>query len=403
MNRNLWINSSLGLVGQVLAFGSLFLPIFLGNFEQLSVQVFVSAIVSVLVIAITSGFTSQYPVLQNEQELRTLYKFTVSAICLLTLVGISVSWLTSLTGGQSSPLMISGTFLLFAQCLDILATTLLVRLNKPGIVALKRLVYGLSSILVTALVSFFWNTRESLVWAGAFSFAVGAAYVFVVLRYNPFPVEVFLLKNQFAHFKENFFTHVKIFSSGILDNLFVQFPSIAIFSLGPLAPAWAVVTRIGGGVSTIGLQLITPHIEARYSDGIRQRNQLGLKASLKIGTKFAIALSSITGVGIFLSLLAFQSELNLSASQIYFLLITGVIFWGSILWQVPKSRLLVFAGGVNQKIIWSISRAGLALLLILFFSNENILVGLGVIAFTWAISYELILRVRTSKQSKGNV
>lgn len=387
----------LGLVGQAFAFVSLFVPIAFGKYEQLSIQVFVSGYVSIILIAITLGFSSRYPVLIDEDEMRLAYKLTVFVVGFLTTISLIAGWVMFFFDPKASGIILSGAFLLFFQSLDVIATTLLVRARKSEIVPIKRLIYGLSSLVFTLVFSMYFSFLESLIWASSLSFAIGAGFVFFKVRSNPFLTGHFYQKRHWSVIKQYVLKDIRISSSGIMDNLFVQFPSIAILFLGSLAPAWAVVTRIGGGFSTIGLQLMTPHLEERYSMAFRNRRLVDIKASVKFGRLLSVSLTALTSLSIAISLMALQSELKLSNQILQTSICVGISFWGSVLWQVPKTRVLVLSGEINAKWIWSSSRALLAIIVITVCRFVDILVGLGVIAIAWAVYHELLLRRTVSK------
>ena len=67
-------------------------------------------------------------------------------------------------------------------------------------------------------------------------------------------------------------------------NLATQAPALVLPVLGPLAPAWSLVTRLGNGFLTVGGNIVGPTVAIRFSSALQLGDGAALRTALRLAS-----------------------------------------------------------------------------------------------------------------------
>jgi len=382
----------IGILGQGLSLVALFVPLLFGRLDEIKLQVFVSAIVSVALTPGILAFPSIFPSVKEGEASRisfwtSLYFFTGILVLLGFLGGIAfirhLEWLD---------VYLAGVGLFAFQGANVISNTFLTRLSMPQVVAQSRYVYGLVVLVATTAVSIWGDFRTSLLWASSLSFLISAMYSAFKSRREVY-VEVggaqkFFSIHGIQYSKAAFGLSV----ASLLDTVISQIPALITPALGALAGVWAISVRVAGGFATVSLQLVNPWIESAFSRGVRndEFNEVreSFKSSIKSGLLLAISAEALTLVSCFI----FGHLSGFKSQQLMIFMISTSLVWGSILAGVPSSRLLSLVGARKEKTLWSAFRFCSVLLVLVFLPNQFFLYLLGAQSCIFLVAYLVVLR-----------
>jgi len=384
-----------GLIGQVLTFAAMVVPIALREGEQIAVLVFTSAIASGAVSTALLGYQFVYPVIRGPRSAATATGLAFGALVTVSLLLLP---LTFFEGRLGLP---GGTFaatsgLLFTLGLYAMTATQLVRRGDEHGLGVVRMLYGVGVLGLT--------TAASLWPVGPLGLTIANAVAYVV------PAVRYLKLRQPEHLRLPMPRHARMrlvraslrrsvqptFST--LANGWAFFlPGIAIPGLGIAAQPWAIVARIAGGFSTVLTTIVSPPLEARMAKAVRDRERAqygrARRAAVVAGVTASV-LAMLTGLS-----LALYQNWSTAAEWLVPVTLATVLYWTVLLASAPLNRTPNFVGRDTARLVWDVARA--ALVTAAFFATSGIarLMVIGVVLTVFGILLIPLTRYRASAQS----
>jgi hypothetical protein len=351
-----------GVMGQVFTVAAMLAPILLRESQQVTWLVVSSSIATLLNNPAILAYPFLYPVLRGPAIARAATRAALSSLITVSLLVVAA---TPLEDRLSLPpgLLASTALMLFAGAVFTMSLSSLVRAGDPRWFGIGRFVYG-AALLPLTLV--FGTVRPlgvlSLVVASALANLVGAAAVLArrearshgggmraaVPGRGP-AVPSRLVRAYLGR-------ALRPTAASMANGWALFVPALALPGLGAAAAPWAVVTRIGGGFSTVLTTLVSPSLEARMSRAIRERDPAeftqGRRSALTIG-----ALAALAAVGSGLLLAVYVSGLDEALQWLFPVAVATVLFWGPLLTGTVVNRVPNFLGRDTSRLIWDVSRA----------------------------------------------
>jgi hypothetical protein len=351
-----------GLIGQIFTVAAMLAPILLRESDQVTWLVVASSIATLLNNPAILAYPFLYPVLRGPATARAA---TRAALASLLTVSLLVAAATPLEDRLSLPpgLLASSALLLFAGAVFTMSLSSLVRAGDPRWFGIARFVYGLTLLPLTLA---FGAVRPlgvlSLVVASALANLVGAAAVLARREARPHGggMRAAVSGPRPAvpgRLVRGYVVRALRPTAASMANAWALFvPGLALPGLGAAAAPWAVVTRIGGGFSTVLTTLVSPSLEARMSRAIRERDIAAFtearRSALIIG-----ALAATAAVGAGLTLAVYASGLDEALHWLVPVVVATVLFWGSLLTGTVVNRVPNFLGRDTSRLLWDVSRA----------------------------------------------
>ncbi len=344
----------LGLLGQVLTFAAMVIPIVLREGEQVYVLVFTSAVAIALVAPGLLGYQFVYPVVRGTAMARVATGVAVtslSAVSLLVLPGTLVEQSLDLPAGTFAV----AALLLFSQGLYNIVITQLVRHGDIDGIGLARLVYG-GVLLVLTVVASVWRLTPL-----GLSLAVALAYLVTVVQLrvrrgsagsrDVRPPSRHRLRLARAYVRRSVHPTLSSLANGWVFFL----PGIALPGLGVATEPWAIVTRICGGFATLLQTILGPPQEARMARAVRERDPIGFERSRRSALLVGAAVSvfaMLAGLG-----LALYEDWGSVEEWWLPTSVATVLFWGVLLAGTPINRVPNFVGRDAVRLLWDGARA----------------------------------------------
>lgn len=381
-----------GLVGQGLTFVSTVLPILFHLVGPLADLVFASAVSTALVQAASSSIASLYPAAIDEVRAKTVFVASATLLACSMVILILAAWIAAQTGFVTAGVGAGAVYMLLAQAVYYFGVAHLVRHSDYGGVAATRLSYGIANVTLTIAACLVAGRYETLIIAASISYLVAGI---VALHRQRTPLAAMVREARPAsepRVWRYLANHAGASASNLLDGVASQAAGIALGTLGPLSSAWAVVTRIGGGFSTVGIQLVAPAFEIEFSKGIRGRQQHlarhALDRAIVGGGGLGLASFAIAALLVWFS----GAARSLSMWELIALGIGALFYWGPTVAISPVSKFLVMAGAERQRTVWAFSRAVATVLVLVVVHGTYGVLALSIVATPMAAWLAWLLR-----------
>ena len=384
------------LVAQGTAFLAMLVPIVAGRFDEVSALVFSSALCTVLLGASSGAVQSIYPRVATDQEAEdTLAGAVLSLLLASVLLGGALA--IAATFQTSSWMFVVLTTAQFVgQAAYIVAMAVLVRRGDFAVLARARTLYSFVLLASTLIAVWVADFRESLIAVSALAFLAGAcaaaparSAIASTLRALP--------NVTFGALRSYWSRSWPAAMADLWDGLSSQVGGLLVPFLGAMSGAWAVGTRVAGGFSTIGFQLLAPAFEMPTAQLLRSGDVVAARRvivrAVLAGATLAL-IAGATGLGV----MAFAvAEAGLGGDEVA-MLIVGYLGYACVpLIYGVVARMLVMAGGERQKAAWGIGRLLLIVACVFLAPRDWMLGGLAMAAVLAVAVYLLLL----ARQVKG--
>jgi hypothetical protein len=382
----------LGLVGQVLTFAAMIVPILFRQGEQIALLVFTSTIATAAVSTALLGYQFIYPVIRGPRSAATV---TGLALTTLALFSVLILPLTVVEGPLGLPAgsFVASAGLLFTMGLYAMTVTRLVRKSDTHALGMVRLLYGVAVLVLTVVAS---------VWpVGSLGLTVANALAYVV------PVARYLKpgsrrSNGIRHsrtgqgrlVRASLRRSVRPTFSTLANGWAFFLPGLALPGLGAAAQPWAIVARICGGFSTLLTTIVSPPLEARMARAVRDRERGGYaraRRSALLAGVAASTLAMVTGLA-----LALYQNWATAAQWLGPVALATVLYWTVLLASAPLNRTPNFVGRDAARLVWDSARA--ALVTVAFLTTDGItrLMVIGIVLTVFGILLLPLTRYRVT-------
>jgi hypothetical protein len=337
-------------------------PLAANQSAELAEQVFISAIVSTLVLPAVLVFPSVFPVIANDEKASTALVSSLFSLGLSALLG---ALLFCVVFPQSIALVISGACMLLTQGLNIMLNGWITRENKVELIERARFAFGVTSVVSVYFVCFVVRMNDGLIWAASVSFLASSFVIWIQERKQILRLVRSSNPVSLAAIRRFAMDSIFVSTDSLVNNVAAQTPAFLIPSLGSFSAAWAVAARITGGFSTVLIQLVNPRLEAPFAEAVRLHEFARAKKVFSRARNVAAIAAVIT----VLSILATDFALGIllvRSDSISFILVIALIFvWGAQVANTATSRYLIFLGNKRYQYIATAFRASSALLLVI--------------------------------------
>jgi hypothetical protein len=362
----------LGLVGQVLTFAAMVVPIVLRETEQVLVLVFASAVTVLLTNAALLGYPFVYPVVRGPRMARVA---TVWSLGTLAVGAAAVLPFTALESPLGLP---AGTFAAAAALTaglgvyDLMVTRL-VRAGDTTGMGLARLYYGVLVLGATLAASLGSWGPLGLTLGTSLAY-VGTAAALAVRPQHRGPRLPRASRAVRRRLRRAYWARASHATVASLAGGWTMFlPGLTLPALGWAAEAWAVVSRICGGFATVLYTLVAPPVEARLSRAIRRRDRAAFATTRRAGL---LASGGVATVAV-LSAVALAAYATGSFS--WTVALATALFWGMVLAATTIDRVPNFLGRDALRLAWDAGRAVLVSLAFVAVEGVDRLLAMGVV------------------------
>lgn len=329
-------------LGQGLNLVALAMSVAFQLFDQIEKFVFIGAIASIATVVCTLNIQSVYPGLRDAHERSRLMAsslfLTLLAAAVLVVASVAVQrpwgddllWVAaSITAGATNAMV---------------TAHLILRGDAPG-VALARLSAGVCNVALTAGVVITQTDYEyALVAVAGLALVTGSSVMLMRGRGRRRVLFVVSCLRDPAGMRHAIRSHAAATGAGFLAGLAFHASSLVVPLLGPYSTAWATAVRVSGGISSIGVQILSPWIEATFGTAVRGADALHLSRLRRAILWAAWIGGGACGVGLALWLETTGIVPGTLAEKAIFLAGVTCYSIGAIYFSVG-SRLLVMSGG----------------------------------------------------------
>jgi hypothetical protein len=388
-----------GLVGQVLTFLAMVVPIALQETGQVIVLALASSVAGLLVNISTLAYGYVFPVIRGRRLAATatvVSAATLTGTALLVLAGGTLENRFDLPTGSAA----ATAALLWSQGLYTMLTAALIRRHDTGGLGITRVAYGVVVLVATLLVSLLPVGPLGLVLATSLAYLLTVVLLGAtgrpLLHLADVPRAHLLRRLGRAHVRRA----VRPTLSGAAAGWAYLFSGLSLVGLGVYGAPWAVVNRICGGYGTLLQTVLSPPVEAQLSRAVRDQDVPALlkarRSGLLLGTGVAVL-----AVGSSLVLALYSVGLDDADRWFLPVLAATLLFWAPQLITTPINRLANFLGRHRSRLVWDAVRA--VAITAAFLATEGItrlLVMGAVIALSGALLLP-ISRPVTTRQTMG--
>lgn len=372
---------------------SVFLPVFWGLTDVIAFILQPLAIAMVVVNSATLMVAVRLPVERDDDSAGEIVGSgllcLVAASVFIALVGLGVG-----TGFGNSELVrigLGAAMMTVAQGLYVVYVAHRTRSGDYAAIMRARLVYGVAIFTLTLLACILHLDGLLFIVGNAFAFVV--AVVLGLNRRGGGRASRAALRRALTlrGLVRQIVASRTLSLSYILGGFASQAGALSIGFVGALQDAWALMLRISGGFSTIGLQLLGPAVDIRLARAIRDRaGRSHLAAVMWRGAVFGILLAaSVLGTSV-LAIAWTGAYYGNSTDEVVGMIVGGVGYVAVSAILSPISRSLGMIGPHRLRLVWDASRAALSLACIVLFSGPLLIIALGVVGITTCTLYLLL-------------
>ena len=339
-----------GLAGQVLTLVSMLVPILLRESDQVAWLVVASAIATLLTNPAVLAHPYVYPVLRGPGAVRAANRASLAslvAVCLLLLTATPLEPHLGLPRG----LFAATTLMLLGGGSFSMALSALVRAGDTRWIGIARFGYGALLLVLTLAAGLRPVGVLSLVVASGLASLLAAVLVASRPGARPTPgprapVPARLVR---AYLRRS----LRPTTATVASSWALFLPSLALPGLGAAAGPWGVVTRIGGGFSTLLITLVTPPLEGRMSAAVRTRDGADFDRSRRT----ALLLGTATGLVAVAAGIALAVYVDGAGNWLLPLAVAAALIWVPLLALTPLNRTPNFLARDGARLAWDAGRA----------------------------------------------
>ena len=329
--------------GQALNLAALAISIAFQLFAEIEQFVFVTAVASIATVVTTLNLQAVYPGLGVDRERQRLMSaglaLTLAAAAVLACVGAVLT-------GHARPTLLWVAVSLVAMATNAASSAHLVYIGDYVGVAYSRLTAGTCNVVLTTAVVATQVRDDFILVAIADVTLVAATAVMLVRMRGQLHGAGGLLRScgDLRQVARTARQHSAATGAGFLAGIAFHASSLVTPLLGAYSQAWAVAIRFSGGVSSIGVQILSPRIEATFGRAVRDADVARISRLRRTIVWVAVAM----GIACSLSIVAWVVHTDALAGGVreWSVFTVGVVgYCISAVYFSVGSRLLVMGGG----------------------------------------------------------
>ncbi|MGH3850742.1 MAG: hypothetical protein ACRDRT_13740, partial [Pseudonocardiaceae bacterium] len=364
--------------------------------------VLITAIANVAVYGSTLATNAIYPSIADEEMSLGALR---AGLALNTIVSIAVSVLGGslvLAGLPGAYALATGPLLLGLGT-DMLLVAWFVRDDDPTGIMRNRLRYGAINIVLTIPVALLWKWKWSLVVVVTVTYALTIVWVSYNHREGIIRDGKAMSRVRWSVSRDFARSAAPSSCAYVMNVASTQAAALALGGLGSLAPAWAAITRIAGGMASVSIQLIAPSLDAKISRAVRERRTDVLGRTILLGLLTGIPLA-VFGPGLGLAAVAVSNGfINLSGRSATLVVVAAFLYWGSSLAVIPLYKSLTLLGHSRARLVWDGLRTALVIAILCTLRHSDLIVGMSAVVAIMNAAFVLLCFRAYSSSRHGAV
>lgn len=376
--------------GQALNLAALGISVAFQLFAAVEEFVFIMAISSIVNIVSTLNVQSVYPGVTHRRDRDALVS-TSLFLTALTAGGLVLAASAGPSEARTELLWIAVTVTVMTA--NALTSAHLVYRGDYVGVAYSRLAAGATNLALTlAVVGGDVDDAFSLIAAADLALLVASSVM--LSRVRPSRARVVALLGSALDVRRvrgTVATHAAATGAGFLAGVAFHASSLVTPLLGSYSQAWAVAIRLSGGISSVGVQILSPRIEATFGKAVRgadSRMIVRLRRGIVVASA---AIGVVCGAVVTAWVVSTDILPGSTADRLVFLLGVTCYCISAIYFSVG-SRLLVMSGRSTAGLLLFGLKALAAAVAILTVDGLDLILALGVLEVVAVVAYSRQLR-----------
>jgi hypothetical protein len=341
----------MGVIGQALAFVTLFIPAFTGHLEILPNLVIISAVSAILIPTTTLAAQVRLPILPSRSMLKNSRNVVISIGSTVSLLLVSAICLISWSM-EISTILFSMAVTHLGHSAYIFMNALLVRSGLIREIAILRFSYSFVTLLFTLIATLVLPSTLG------FSLAIGSGFlvgmVFTLIRVRRTMRRLIVTNADCRDESANSIgSLLQVIVIQTMASIIHQAFALVTPLLGNFAIAWSLVLRFVNGLETFGGVILGPILDAEFishrTSGDLERVVQIIRKTISLGTILGLVAAVSVPIFDFLRLLALVQ--HSSDSRLLVMLTMSLFAFGHVA-VAPIGRIVYFLNG-NKLKFWS--------------------------------------------------
>jgi hypothetical protein len=353
-------------------------------FAEIEKFVFIAAVASIATVATTLNIQSVYPGLRDRGD---RHRLVAGSVLLTLVVGATLLVVSVLVAGGFRDELIWVAATITAGAANAVATAHLVYRGNATTVADSRLTAGLCNLALTIgiIVSAVRNDYALVAAANLAMVAATAVMLHKTLSLGSASRVLSCLRAPRSLWRA-VTSQTAAIGAGVLAGVAFHASSLVLPLLGAYSAAWATAIRVSGGISSIGVQILSPRIEATFGVAVRGENPRAVKRLQRAILMTALSVGGACGLGVTIWVDGTGVLPGSFRDQALFLVGVACYCVSAIYFSVG-SRLLVMSGKSNAGVVLFGAKAAVAAATILSFDGLLLILVLGVLELVTVLLY----------------
>ncbi|MCU1473162.1 hypothetical protein [Amnibacterium sp.] len=377
------------LVAQLLTLAALIVPVGFGLTSALPTVVLAAAIASILGYPATLGAVVRVPPMGSGAAGRVVLRRSVAALLVTTGAVTAGGLLAFSRTAALADLLLQVAMVLLGQGLFFLAQARSIAALDFASVARVRLLYGVGSVVLTVVACVVLRSPIALSAAAALAMTVAALCGLAARLPASTEVATAVPERLGRTLRDG----LAVGCSLGFGNVATQAPALVLPMLGPLAPAWSLITRLGNGFLTVGGNIVGPAVAIRFSRALQRTDAADLRSAFGLAVRLSLALGA-AAVVVLAGAATVEWRAVVAEPIGPWALAVGVVgFWGTQVALAPIGNLLpMVPGGARYRIAYDVTRVIVFLAPIAVVRDPALLLVIGAAGAVLNLLFVLALR-----------
>lgn len=361
MKQVLWAG-----LGQGLAVAATMVPIVAQQHAALSASIFCASVSTLFLMPVLAALPLRLPGISDMAEVRGYMAVLLRILgCCLGLLGIlgvlaacqaasgrSLFWVTPAWAIEQ--VAFGACLLLVGQGFYSVVSAWFVRRADVRRVGGLRFNYGAGAFVGAMVAILFGDGFYQVIIPSTVSLLAAAFVTVVVAHPHPKRLLRVVWRSRSCSYADAWRSGWRLCLASTANGFTAQAGGLVLPMLGPIAEAWAIMLRIGGGFTTIGQAVIAPFVDTEVGAASRAKRPDLFRKALLRGLRMGVALAVLGVATCLLALRLLESNLP-SDSQLLLGLAISFLLFGQISLG-PISRSLAVANSQRKQVAWDVMR-----------------------------------------------
>lgn len=378
-------------------------PILAGQHSALAASVFCGSLAGVVVMPLLGAIPLRIPGVSVGRDVRRLMAvclwilvgcgaITILAFCFLAMATIfHIERWSSRQGWAVFQVLSGASLLLLGQGCYSLTSAYLVRLGDVLSIGRLRVAYGITAMAFSLISVVFGDGFFQVLVPASASLALASVVTMVMRGLSLRKISQAMREVTLRTYVEAWRTGWRLCMASTANGFTAQATGLVVPLLGPLAELWAIMLRIGGGLTTVGQTVVAPLVETDFGLATREGKGGAFRSALRRGLIAGYSLALLAIVACLGSLVLFGREVSTSQRLVLGLGATLLFFGQTALG--PVSRAFAIAGWQRAQVRWDLARFVVVTFVVALVPPPNVLVALGAVILVFSLVFSWYARV----------